>query len=1301
MTVSEHPSIISLATPTILLLPIQPISKQSFDRIVKTIRTFSTQQNNKVLLNFRENQFYSQSGIYHNYLHTLQPNRKPFGIIGIVDCSNWPTLNDAIRSFELLLATHHPRTPVGRCFGFHSNHSQVDNLDGVIVIPQTGDQSLHLQALMADFTADLIRSFNHLSTVLQSTSSLETPRKSHNSTLFDSIPILPPLRTIIKADQQQHQQQLDDQSMTSSVESIPIVSSKLVAPKARQPMAYMLSEMKRAISPPTTHPEDHQAIATTITNRLLNSTGNENRNLNSFSPPPIDSRVRKKHIGRIKKLEADLELLAAKPIDALRIYNEAIGHLKLVNDLVWWAAALEGLAVSKMLALLTSLAINQNTVDEILADLELSIEIYSKTLSKNLDGNLVNGNLESVDPLVFVESVIRLIDFKLELIEFRTLKVDREDREILRILLGNHLARTNRKIDPNQIPVESRIELNRIGSMVELAVDGLRFGEDRIKALSKLVGLFERIGFRRKSAWFKRELVGVIVEQIAQFRASLPPDGKHELVKLIEEVCSTFRVPIDQHRHHQPILIDNRLKGSDQQGAWKELQIGVLMDAVITSYHLEDQSSELMFRLILNQTLEHHQQQQNSFELEIKDDDRRINSLFKSLSHNPKLHYWGPREIILTLEVIPLSTRHSLIPYIKRPILLPTTCLNNLVPGTSALPTFYYNHHNRTPTGLAKDFKDSQLKFVKDEPLNVFVTLQNPMSIDLEIRSIWLSTTGIEFKPQKSSTSIKSKTIKTISLTGTPLSSGKLYIKGCWITLIGCHLAQEFILPIGKPKFKKNELEDLLSCEVINGVPFFRILNDSDSIDGSCSDGVLVYDGEVLTIEIKIMNTSHVKADWIDVRVEDSLSTTMRKKLEILNSNEKLQTSTNNQTLVERYEIEFELINRPVLSVTYSDTIESHQIGFIKVKCLGKVGCRSIGLRIDYGADSGLNLKRSLDWNIGLSVLKSLEVVGFHSLKNGFIVIHVRNYARGGQVFQVEAKGGKASSHAHIKESQTHIIHPGSTHAFLIEIEPIHLSQLDSEKSIPNLIDRQFVLKPHHPSILGEVDPSRHRKRLSLKQESVNQDLLKFWIKDKLLNTIKLEWREVGTNKTGEISLRDVSVDQQMVDNLRSHEVSVHLDLITDLQDHRPPSPGNRKTSIEIDQFYSIAIKIKNQSGMKRKIDCMVKVMGLDGKIIPSSSSTSIPYPESEEMGESSLSSIYLIEGLLQDQPNQSQYGGIQRVTLDENYDLHTIEFKICFLSRGQFLIQALVFDALQSLSSTPSSSDNLGYSEPVHLIVS
>ncbi|KAI9622911.1 hypothetical protein H4Q26_014850 [Puccinia striiformis f. sp. tritici PST-130] len=174
-----------------------------------------------------------------------------------------------------------------------------------------------------------------------------------------------------------------------------------------------------------------------------------------------------------------------------------------------------------------------------------------------------------------------------------------------------------------------------------------------------------------------------------------------------------------------------------------------------------------------------------------------------------------------------------------------------------------------------------------------------------------------------------------------------------------------------------------------------------------------------------------------------------------------------------------------------------------------------------------------------------------------------------------------------------------------------------------------------------------------------------------------------------------------MVDNLRSHEVSVHLDLITDLQDHRPPSPGNRKTSIEIDQFYSIAIKIKNQSGMKRKIDCMVKVMGLDGKIIPSSSSTSIPYPESEEMGESSLSSIYLIEGLLQDQPNQSQYGGIQRVTLDENYDLHTIEFKICFLSRGQFLIQALVFDALQSLSSTPSSSDNLGYSEPVHLIVS
>ncbi|WAR58074.1 hypothetical protein PtB15_5B306 [Puccinia triticina] len=1237
----------------------------------------------QLLLNFNSTYFFSPSSIYHKFLHTFQPHRKPFGIIGI-----------------LLLATHHPRTPVGRCFGFYPTDNQRDNVEGLVLIPHVGDQKFYLQRLITEFASDLIRSFEHLSAVLQSTSSLETPRQSYNSALFDSIPILPPLHLIPNPALPTPPDQAPA-GMSQSQAS----SSKLAAPKARQPMAYMLSDLKLSSEPVPargTRPEEptqSTSVPPAVNNRLLNS---ENRSPASFSPPPIDSRVRKKHIGRIRKVEADLELLAAKPINALKIYNEAIGHLKSASDYVWWAAALEGLAVAKMLSLLAGLVI-ENGVQEILDDLELAIETYSKALSRSFDGTLIHGNPESVEPLVFVESVIRLLDFKLELIELRESPVERTDGELLRMLLGNHLAPRRKADHLKPSSLEVRLDINRIGSLVELAVDGLRYAEDRIRALSKLVGVFETIGFMRKATWFKRELVGVVVEQIGKFRGSIPLPGRQELVKLVEEVCRSFRVPIDK-LGHQPVVIDHRIGGIDQaQAGWKELQLGILMDAVIACSQLDENFSELKFRLKLNEFLDH----QGLHDLEIKDDDRRINWLFKSLSH-PSLDYWGPREIILTLELVPLSNRHALTPYHKRPLIQTDSHA-----GTAQipLPTFYYNH-NRTPTGMGKD-KALPLKMVQDEPINVLVTLQNPMSIDLEILMISLSTIGIPFEAVKTQTVVKSRTVKTVALSGVPLSSGTLKIKGCHVQLIGCDEPQEFILPVGKPKWNRKDEDELLSCEVVDGLPFLRIVSGCEELAGG--GGVMVYDGEVVTIEIKVMNSSKVRADWVDVAVQDSLSDQMKKLLD--------DPQSNHHTIYERYQLEYELVHRPVLSVTWTESIDPLETGWVRLKCLGKAGCRSVGVRIEYDVDGGLNLKRHLEWSIGLSVQKSLNIVGFESLPGGMLVIKVQNSAQGGQVFEVEAKGGKDDSQSFIKNSQKQVIQPGSTHAFLIEIEPVQVTQLDSEKSIPCLIDRQFVVAHHKYNknvndtvddggVNGPAHKDRNHRRLS-KEKVAHAELLKFWIKDRLLNTIKMEWREVGTNKTGEISLRGVQVDQQMVANLRAHEVSVQLSVLSedlghsneDQLDHPARSSLRPEASLETDRFYSVFIKIKNQSGMKRKVDCLVKVMRLDGTIIESTSHTT---------GDESESPIYLIEGVAQDQDrhddplpappphHQDNYGGSRTVMLgenDANDDGHLlVEMKMCFLTRGAFLLQAVALDAF---SPGHHRDYPLGTSDTIHLVIS
>lgn len=212
-SIDRHPSIISSATPTVFLVPIQPISPTTFDSIVRLIKQFSTLPLSELslpssspppspscnpssthlppqlLLNFDSSAFFSPSSSYHGFLHPFQPHRKPFGIIGIIDCSLWGpsndhppppnsqqstrrpashppptarTLSDALRSFEILLATHHPRTPVGRCLGFYPTESQPDDVEGLTLIPHVGDQTFYLQRLIAEFASDLIRSIHHL-----------------------------------------------------------------------------------------------------------------------------------------------------------------------------------------------------------------------------------------------------------------------------------------------------------------------------------------------------------------------------------------------------------------------------------------------------------------------------------------------------------------------------------------------------------------------------------------------------------------------------------------------------------------------------------------------------------------------------------------------------------------------------------------------------------------------------------------------------------------------------------------------------------------------------------------------------------------------------------------------------------------------------------------------------------------------------------------------------------------------------------------------------------------------------------
>ncbi|MBW0472828.1 hypothetical protein O181_012543 [Austropuccinia psidii MF-1] len=1263
----HHPSIISISTPKVLLIPIQPFKLKNLERILNLIFKFSnfplsklsknqphlqspssSQSQPHLLLNFILISSFKSLN-YQNFLQPFQLHRKPFGVIGLIDGSqfgpfqsnhhpnpNQSNLIDALRTFEIILATHFPRTPVGRCLVYNSTEFQSIDLipSSLILIPNViHHQEDFIKIFITEFLSDLIKSFNDLSDILQSISSLETPKQLHQPTLFDSFPILPSLTPKSAGSPTSSPKQLSSPQTNFS---------KLAAPQPRQPAAHMLTNPQS--SPQDNHLSVHYSSPSPSTSphHLPNFDITNSTSLSSH-----DSKNRKKHLGRIRKLEADLQLLAGNPSNALKIYTDAINALRLTSDLVWWAAALEGLAVTKILLLLSGSPL-QFSLEDLVESLELAIETYFKSLPCTFGGPLTTNTQEAVCPLVFVEALFRLLDLKLGWFELRHSQDRLEDRLMLKTLLGKQLSQAtfDRIVG---LSSDQLSEINQMGSMAESAVASLPIIEDRIKALSKLAGVFEQIGFNRKAAWFKRELIAVVVEQVNRYQASIPSEGRQHLVKLIEQICQTFRLSVDEGIDG-PLIIDDSIDQSNHLApGWRDLQLGVLEDAVMMCDYLMEDLAEFKFCLKLNQLVDQSDLPGLEIDQRLKFDNRRITLLLKTFDRH-SLTYWGPRNLVMAIELMRLSDRHAPIKHHR--CLGASDGLKTQKPD--ALPTFFYYNHNRPAASK------NSLRLVKDEIVTVLVTLQNPMAFEFVIPMICLSTGGVDFTAHPKKVSIQPRTIKTIELTGTPTTSGTLKIRGCLVLLIGCQKPQEFIVTIGKFKKKAtsglnnhandnkydvydNNEQNILSCEVLESMPFLRIVGGCQELVQS--GGVMVYDGETKTIEVELKNTSQVRADWLEVTVCDTLSDSIKKKT---------QNLTAQPTGRERHHMEFELVNRPVLQAEWSPTIESFGNGYVRLKCLGKIGCQSLGVVIGYGTDK-VGMKRELQWNIGLSVQKALKIVGFESLASGLIVIKVKNTSKTGQVFAIEAKGGKVNSNKQIMKSQNQILQPTSTCCVMIEIEPITITTFELNTPIPNLINRQFVINEQSGLDLNK------NNQAELEQEKIN-----FWLKEKFLEIVKMKWKEIGTNRFGELNLRELDFSGVMVSNWRADEISIESEIFLDKGSKYSSSIGNdrienekeRVKELKLDQLYQIGVKIRNDSGVRRRIKFGIEMSRLNGAILK---------PEEEELS-------YLTQGLNELFINRNGINKARMLEfeLKENGSIQINELiQIKFLSKGTVLLKS------------------------------
>lgn len=101
-------------------------------------------------------------------------------------------------------------------------------------------------------------------------------------------------------------------------------------------------------------------------------------------------------------------------------------------------------------------------------------------------------------------------------------------------------------------------------------------------------------------------------------------------------------------------------------------------------------------------------------------------------------------------------------------------------------------------------------------------------------------------------------------------------------------------------------------------------------------------------------------------------------------------------------------------------------------------------------------------------------------------------------------------------------IEPNTTINMLLPIQKIRLTEEHTAKSIPSLSSKQFVVGK---GILPAPELER------------------FWYREEVLRNVKLAWREVGSRRTGDSSLRRLPLTDEMLSALKFSDLPLTVDV--------------------------------------------------------------------------------------------------------------------------------------------------------------
>lgn len=1231
----------ALAHIPILVLPVGPIPRTVFEKYAAEIRTFDSIRLGDIPTGMKDERArfmpnpLSSGYLYLSYpshpapprhmsLSLFRPSHFTLGIIGVAACSSSYSLTSALEQFDKTVLDISPEGstfPLAKvCFAFEDEESAGstglgDTLPGIVSIPSVmGNKKLYIGTLLADLCSHILAELGRVYHVLES----PIGNEYLNSALFPTLPSPSEMPLSLSSGNLGYpsyssQPELDSSGLTTP--GIQIKRSSTAGPG----ISHTASLIQR-----------QSTLGSPAVRKRVSAVG------------AVSSH------GRLYKVLGDFFLLAGRTEDASLWYAEAIVLFKTGQDPVWHASVLEGMATVFVLDAWSAgqglqSSVSNNSIKEPWADiyeqLSQAIALYHKA---SVPSDLSQDH--SLLALTYCTAVMRQTSLL-----FCTWSTKGWGAlAFASMLQPGSTSYTQRTTSDSswtnleRISIVSGVSRSQIANTVSQAHGPwlLHLGpHERLTILQSMASIYSSLGYRRKEAFILREVISCIMDLIVCGReendllrksdvGSASTDNRSEngdevsivgkgavgvrqneilegnqsILKLLVRACKVLGVDLEAVGVAKTTDgTSSEVGGRDNGGSavedlerpvdaakesfgWPELQVGVIREAIAVAEALPDPLAVARISLSALRTM--HSVLASSDQYHLYQTAGRALAAMRRRGDAPAVEYWAGHPI-MSIALLPLALHRMPIENPFSILTAKSSATNSLLSGIT--DPFLYNPR-KTSGSQSKNL------IVQGEPIELTITLRNPYVFDLEIQSISLSTTGVEFESSPvSALVIPPNTLYPITIIGTAKTQGTLVFRGC---IVQAHWGapREFLLPVstdvdqnlfarrqsavkcesGRTKYwgldsrpwEKDERRlstplpslkkppQFLQCIVVPEQPLLRIRWTSLT-----HGAVMLYNGEESTIRLTLENISALPIDFLRLSFEDSTIGPAQEAL-----------SEGGLSVFETYETEYDLLHRKAFSWRNEKEITNilpNQKVVLSVTCVGKVGCAHGTVHIAY---SQVNREREeqvptpevfytrqLSYPVTVTVYHMLEChdlrlmpmvdvnyddIGSRACNS---VIHLLPEVDDptewclfaidvrntyGLPFEVTFEREQAETQ---NAAVSSTVPPGSMSCIMLPVKKFRLADDQISQPIPTLSDRQFVVG---------------KSKLSIEEEQAQREL--FWYREELLKIVSARWKETNGDRNGYLSLRQQRLTLPMLKALRTDMVQVDLTLIVDTPDSSP-----------------------------------------------------------------------------------------------------------------------------------------------------